>query len=282
VDKDEDINFMKSRVQEYLAKKEKTQKSNLEVGEPSPLPTEELMQIVNKLRGKHGHTPTEAELLDLITPLIPKVQDGKTPSKEELLKLIVPLIPKVKDGMTPVKGKHYFTDDEIKYWLERITPIKGKHYFDGKDGRPGRPGKDAIMPDLRALATTAINLLETFEGDDRLDVKAIKNIEKLIRKIVSQEWNYGGPGVIFHDTSLVGDGSPGAPLKVVGGGVHFETPVGVLDGVNVNFVVANTPKAVILNQQTYFQDDGYTFNSITMTITMLVTPVAGSTLRSMY
>ena len=51
----------------------------------------------------------------------------------------------------------------------------------------------------------------------------------------------------------------------------FETPVGTINGVNDTFTVSYTPKAVILNGVTYFENDGYTLS--TLTITMLVIPV---------
>lgn len=272
-----------SRVKKYLSeKKSQLPKSNENV--ESPLPTSELLEIFNRLRGRNGKTPTEDELIKIIKPLIPKVKHGESPTRDELVALIKPLIPEVKDGYTPKRGKDYFTHADIQYLLSLATPIKGKHYRDGKDGEPGKNGKNATLPSLQELAISAINLLETFEGDDRLDVKAIKNIEKLIRQIVSQETiNFGGPGVIFHDDTLEGDGTPGGPLRVVGGaGANFETPVGLVDGLNADFVVSNTPKAVLLNGLTYFENDGYTFNSVTMTITMLIIPVVGSTLRSLY
>jgi hypothetical protein len=54
-------------------------------------------------------------------------------------------------------------------------------------GEPGQPGRDGKTPvrgidyltfeDKREMAVDAINVLENFEGDDRLDAKAIKNIE---------------------------------------------------------------------------------------------------------
>lgn len=40
-----------------------------------------------------------------------------------------------KKGDKPIKGKDYFTEEEISEFIEKTTPIKGKHYFDGKDGR---------------------------------------------------------------------------------------------------------------------------------------------------
>lgn len=277
-----------SRVQKYL-KRTQAQKKKEPVEDDSqlsPLPTEDLVQIFSKLRGKNGKTPKEDELIKLIIPLIPKVKDGHTPTKAELLSIINPLIPKVKDGFTPKRGVDYLTNTDIEYMIGRATPQKGVHYFDGEDGKHGRRGKDAIMPDLRSLAISAINLLELFEGEDRLDVKAIKNIENLIRKIVSQETiNFSGPGMIFTDkNTIAGSGLPGDPLRVIatGSGVNYEIPVGLIDGSNVVFTVTNTPKAILLNAATYFENDGYTYNSLTKTVTMLVLPVVGSTLRSQY
>lgn len=58
-------------------------------------------------------------------------------------------------GYTPVKGKDYFTDKEVREFiqfirdsaipeeiLKKATPKKGVHYRDGTDGRQGPPGKD--------------------------------------------------------------------------------------------------------------------------------------------
>jgi len=40
-------------------------------------------------------------------------------------------------GYTPKKGVDYFTEKEIKSWLDTITPKKGKHYFDGYTPKKG-------------------------------------------------------------------------------------------------------------------------------------------------
>lgn len=63
-------------------------------------------------------------------------------------------------------------------------------------------------------------------------------------------------------------------------GVAFETPVGTIDGSNATFTVSNIPTAIMLNGLTYFETDGYTLSGLT--ITMLVVPPTGSTLRSLY
>ena len=49
---------------------------------------------------------------------------------------------KGEEGYSPVKGKDYFTNDEIDRFLRHTTPKKGVHYFDGEDGRPGTDGRD--------------------------------------------------------------------------------------------------------------------------------------------
>ena len=54
------------------------------------------------------------------------------------------------------------------------------YVYNGKDWEElGRNGKD-FTPNLEELAINTINVLETFEGDARLDAKAIKNIEENI------------------------------------------------------------------------------------------------------
>lgn len=63
-------------------------------------------------------------------------------------------------------------------------------------------------------------------------------------------------------------------------GAQTETPVGVIDGSNVTFTVTNPPQYIVLNGLSYFENDGYTFSG--NTITMLVIPMPGSTLRAIY
>lgn len=58
------------------------------------------ISFLDKIRGIDGHTPTDDELTDLITPLIPEPLKH---SDEEIVQLIKPLMPQVKDGHTPTK-----------------------------------------------------------------------------------------------------------------------------------------------------------------------------------
>lgn len=92
-------------------------------------------------KGDAGHTPTDAELLALIRPLIPpplagdQGDAGETPSNEKLLALIRPLIPPVKDGRTP-------TRDELLAIIRPLippAPVRGVDYADGLPGANGSP-----------------------------------------------------------------------------------------------------------------------------------------------
>lgn len=96
-----------------------------------------------------------------------------------------------KDGYTPIKGIDYHDGKKGERGLpgkkgkDGYTPVKGVDYFDGKKGDkgdPGKKGKDG-RPDT---ATQIKNKLESLKGEDRLDAKAIKNIDKYASNIFRQ------------------------------------------------------------------------------------------------
>ena len=120
------------------------------------------------------------------------------------------------DGYTPIKGKDYYTPEEIKEIKKEVTPIKGKDYFDGKDGKSiagpvgprgfrglsGRDGKDGRngkdgkdgkdgSPDTPYEIR---DKLSSLKGNERLDAKAIKNLEKQIELSVTSLGGGSGGG----------------------------------------------------------------------------------------
>ncbi len=108
--------------------------------------------------GKPGHTPTDAELLAIIKPLIPKVEDGHTPTQTELLALIRPLIPKVKDGETP-------SDARLSKLIKPLLPvaIQGEP---GVNGSPDTPTE--IIEKINKEKGTRIRK-DKVEGFDELE-----------------------------------------------------------------------------------------------------------------
>lgn len=73
--------------------------------------------------GEDGRTPTDAELLVLIKPLIPDVKDGSDGqdapviTDEHLLSLMRPLVAHIKDGKTPSKKELQRID--VQYSIDK-------------------------------------------------------------------------------------------------------------------------------------------------------------------
>lgn len=128
-------------------------------GEPGHTPTdEELLALIKPLipvveDGKNGHTPTDKELLTLIRPLIPVVKDGKTPSDTKLISLIKPLIPEVKDGETP-------SDTKLKALIKPLIP-------DAEEIDEEKLAKDiiALIKKKKLLNSSDINGMQGFSRD---------------------------------------------------------------------------------------------------------------------
>jgi hypothetical protein len=151
-------------------------------------------ELLAKIKGDKGDTPTKKELLDLIMPLIPAPIDGKTPSKQELLDLITPLIPKVKDGHTPTKQELL---DIIKPLIPKISTkdISQEVYNtlseEIKDLIPTREEiekgiEDSLIEKLPQLGTQFRDGLELLKEENRLDFSAIKGFEKTEQGILDR------------------------------------------------------------------------------------------------
>ena len=168
-----------------------------------------IFDLANKLEGvkelEEKFDRTVSEIKDSV-PTLEKLTDkirtvkgdkGDSPTKEELLDLIEPLIPEPIKGNIGISGKDGKDADEtkiVKEVLKRISvpedgkdgysPIKGKDYFDGADGSPDLP-------------EVIVSKLESLEDDERLDVKAIKGIEELVKRLekkIDGKVIYGGGG----------------------------------------------------------------------------------------
>lgn len=132
-----------------------------------------------------------------------------------------------EDGYTPVKGVDYFDGDDGEKGKDGYTPIKGVDYFDGKDGKDGRDGIDGKDGDLKAV----LEALRGLKGGDKIPLSSIADNEFLVKmggryganpkKIDTGDlrWHGSGAGLteVFHDLTLLGDGTSGNPLMVAPG-----------------------------------------------------------------
>lgn len=92
-------------------------------------------------------------------------------------------------GETPVKGKDYFTPEEVRAFLQAATPIKGVHYNDGMPGYSPHPDVVASLVhsrlDLNQIAERASQLVQQPENDPDEFIDTLHKSKKLInpRKI---------------------------------------------------------------------------------------------------
>lgn len=152
-----------------------------------------------------------------------------------------------------------------------------------------------------------------------LEKKFLKKFEEMstdfqnLRNVKPQYW--GGSSRMIYLNSTGGIGNPASPQNlysdinlIAGAGISFlvennstgswvditisatggsggstlgfEIPTGTIDGNNAVFTVTHVPLYIVLNGATYFENDGYTLSGFT--VTMLIVPETGSTLRSAF
>lgn len=152
----------------------------------------------------------------------------------------------------------------------------------------------ALIPAVVAeTGATTRDRLETLQGDERLDIRAVKGLEealaqaqkdgKPIRIGTGRLGMYifvGGKKIgTINMLDFVPSGSMGISYSVIngrpsmtftasGGGTNVETPTGTVDGTNTQFTPTKEPKYVISDGTTYFENNGYTWDGthINMTI----------------
>lgn len=163
---------------------------------------------------------------------------------------------KGNDGYTPIKGKDYFTGEEIKSFKEEIRPIKGQDYFDGKDGEDGKDADETkIIDKVLSLVPVAENgkdgspdspidiknKLETLQDDERLDAKAIKGLPNFDKRFESIQDQVNKK--IDHKKFNMSD------LRWHGGGtiVRAEDLSSQCNGVNKTFTLTKYSKVILLS-----------------------------------
>jgi len=144
---------------------------------------EELMKLADA-----GGTDSDLMLLDKINEVEENVEELKdavedmNPDLESVLERLNVLDGEDGDtgpeGPQGLSGRAGEDGKDGKQGIEGKTGIQGPEGKSGRDGREGVDGKDADV-DLNSLAISSVNLIETFEGDDRIDVLSLKNLDEL-------------------------------------------------------------------------------------------------------
>ena len=150
------------------------------------------------------------------------------------------------DGYSPIKGKDYFTDAEIKTFLEKITPKKGVDYNDGKAGDDGytpKKGKDYFTESDIAYILKQSTPKKGVDYFDGKPGESIKGDRGLIGPAPKHKWD--GTKLAFENPDgswgefidLIGaDGLPG---RMMSGGNNFNLGIkgqGVLISEWIKFI----------------------------------------------
>lgn len=117
------------------------------------------------------------------------------------------------------------------------------------------PKIEELKNDLPIMGTQVRDSLELLQGEERLDISAIKGVDELkteIKASIPNRLSGGGGGVIQS-------------------GPRIEIPEGTVNGANVTFTAFKTPLYIIVDGVTYFEGNGYALsgsNGKTLTVTV--------------
>ena len=225
---------------------------------------ERIFTGISQIKGEKGNTPekgkdywTESEINEIVSKIQSQIRipsdgkpgdNGKTPvasidypTKEQVktqIKFFVSQIkiPEPVNGITPIKGKDYFTEADIKSIVRQVEEL---------------------------LSPTLIKQkLESLQGEERLDAKAIKNLPKFM-------------------------GEERKTLHRGGISLEWEIPTGTLDGANTSFTLSSPPYTsstvmIFVNGVLQKSGDGNDYTISGKTITTITAPPSGSVIWAFY
>ena len=220
-----------------------------------------VVEQVNKVKAQQEKKMQEAT--NLINSYIRNAKDVTTTQKTELKSLVKNELTKLSDSLNSKM-------EEVDSKLSEV-----KDGMDGQDADENRiieavkeqitiPTVEDLQNDIPKLGEPIRDALELLQGEERLDVSAIKGLDKLMNKDMGGRRGGGGFSYIHMDRHFIdresvgtGDGATkvftlnGAPNPtnslrvVVGGGELFETDDFTLSSKTITFITAPPSGAVI-------------------------------------
>lgn len=144
----------------------------IDKAEPSKEIVEQLKEIANELKARPENSiQLEIEDAEIVDVRGEQGPPGKDADESKIIKEVLAKMPKPengtngKDGTTPVKGKDYFTGDEVDEFLKLATPVKGRDYNDGKDADEKKI-VGQIIPQVLAQIQPPMNGTHGEDGKD--------------------------------------------------------------------------------------------------------------------
>ena len=247
------------------------------------------------------HIDSVEERLEKSIGEISKKVDGSLPSLSDILEQVKGT--DGDDGYTPEKGLDYFDGDDyvltekdkaeiasqitvpvVEKIIERIETIKEQPTITEITKITNEIKEVAITENAEILR----DKLEALKDNERLDISAIRGTDIFIQQqnldraisILDKRTEYllnktTTNGIVSHDSTLTGNGTPSSPLSVVGGGggggsISAITITGTVDDSNVSFVAASAPTFLVINGITYQQNTVWSLSGLNITLTIPV------------
>ena len=132
----------------------------------------ELKNILKRVKGDKGETPTKEEVIKLIKPLIPVVKNGAdyvltSQDKKEIVSAIkVPVAEKVINNTETIR--EVFDTDKVALKASKLAEVTLKTLI---------PTSESIAQNIPVLGDKVRDSLEVLQGEDRLDKTAIRGLD---------------------------------------------------------------------------------------------------------
>lgn len=221
-------------------------------------------------KGDAGDTPTNAQLLALIRPLIPEVKDGETPTREEVAALVREYVVQPlpgKDGVSPS------ADDVAK---KLVASKKLLRYLD-KQIKSQVQTKEAQV-ELNKEDIVEEIIAELDKRDAVMNTKKIEGRFAEIRNQIAKSAPYNPPPGSKRgggDTVVAGTGvtitntrNGNKRISASGSSGAWSTPPETPNGVTTVFTVGSSaPNDVVADGTALFEGQGYTYSASQITFT---------------
>lgn len=242
--------------------------------------------------------------------------------KLEIQKSIESFTNQISGLKTAINSVHSFTKKDIfdinknlNLISKKISEMSSKDDYSKNDKRMQEledtisgllnktiiPLKESVQNIRKESGGNLIRHSQKYESDIVHIYKRFKTLEEIMGKIPKDIYEFGSQLYVNSGGKLVGITSlinfvsgftvvpNGLGIDITAtssgggsGGFGLEDLSSQVSPGNRVFIAKNTPSFVILNQQTYFQNYGYTLSEKTITFDASITPVLGSTVMSVY
>ena len=198
---------------------------------------------------------------------------------------------KGENGYTPIKGKDYFTPQEVQDIISHVSQLvkegkqgnsgkdgrDGRHGLNGKDGRDGVNGRDGIQgKDGKNGISPKLEVIVSELKKSPIKYKDIQDMPDEFADI---------PGLVkfLKAGGFRGGGSSGTGTVAI---VYTETPTGLINGSNVTYTTAHIITNVYsfaINGQYLHPISDYTLSGVTITmVTALDASLSGKPFTIIY